>query len=231
MTDEMRAMHDAKAGELVSVELGGMPSTAVMIGWLESWCDRLGHGARLELEGEIGFGRQCVGILCEGQYPEYTWFDAATGVWPNGDVWSPEDAYHKGEYMAVLGRGDDAIRELYVWGRWFDARRFTLEVGEGKIQEGVPLALAMALGQHITVRLVRPAEVPAEADHEQRFVRMRHLLETSIGDTAMRDVLEALIDEAAAAAEWRAGVRTKVDTALARLDSLSSALDLLEVSG
>jgi hypothetical protein len=71
-----------------------------------------------EPEGEVGFGRECVGVLAEGKYPDYEWHDADfERADPNGDVWVPPDvdAYHKHECIAVLGRGPRAIEQLHAW--------------------------------------------------------------------------------------------------------------------
>lgn len=213
-----RAMHDAKEGDVVVIEVEDPVTYEQMVEWLQAWAAKL--GAQLRLSGEIGFGRECVGITREDMYPEYTWYDAATQSWPNGDVWSPEDAYHKGEYVAVLGRGEDAVRELYEWGRWFDARGFTLEVSDAVPQPGLHPMFAKALGQDKHVRMVRPAEPP-----EGTVGSIRHVLETApMGDSALRDAIEALLDQVEK-------FESRLATAEARIGQLAAALDLMEVHG
>jgi hypothetical protein len=74
-----------------------------------------------EDEGECGFGRECVG-LTNGS----NWIDYNPTVYPDHDfleefkdsrLWdiAPEDAYHKHDCLAVIGRGDNAIRQLSEW--------------------------------------------------------------------------------------------------------------------
>lgn len=33
------------------------------------------NNMQLTLNGECGFGRECVGVLVNGHYPEYKWYD------------------------------------------------------------------------------------------------------------------------------------------------------------
>lgn len=95
------------------------------IAFMQEWAES--QGARLELEGECGFFRECVGILVgEGaaaQYPmwsdDYAYLEEAEpsswqtpGAEPPGSV---KDYYHKASVLCVLGRGDDAINQLYDW--------------------------------------------------------------------------------------------------------------------
>jgi hypothetical protein len=39
------------------------------IQWMAMWAVK--HGVTLKLEGECGFGRECVGILAGDVYPDY----------------------------------------------------------------------------------------------------------------------------------------------------------------
>lgn len=70
--------------------------------------------------GEIGFGRECVGLLKGNNYIEYNPSDKEYKDIPEFyderlyDI-APENAYHKGSYLAVLGRGDEAIKQLSQW--------------------------------------------------------------------------------------------------------------------
>jgi len=71
------------------------------------------HNVVLTLEGECGFGRECVGILLNESYPDYP-----------EEVWVPDDAYHKHACVAVLGRGEDAENQLYLWLQWFNKHKY-----------------------------------------------------------------------------------------------------------
>ena len=82
----------------------------------------------ITLGGECGFGRKCVGLLVSGTYPDYEWYDEDYNkVDPNGDVWTPKDAYHKHPCVAVLGRGEEAEAQLYEWLKWFDDNDFVVK--------------------------------------------------------------------------------------------------------
>jgi hypothetical protein len=74
-----------------------------------------------EEEGEVGFGRECVGLTKGNNYVDYN-----PTKYPNYDTIyefydsrldyiCPEDHYHKHDCIAVLGRGNDAIRQLCDW--------------------------------------------------------------------------------------------------------------------
>lgn len=74
-----------------------------------------------EDEGECGFGRDCVGLLRNECWVNYNPMHAETYEYIEGfyderfsDI-APEDAYHKHDCLAVLGRGEDAIRQLSDW--------------------------------------------------------------------------------------------------------------------
>jgi len=102
----------------------------------------------LILEGEIGFGRPCVGIVTEGSYLEYD--DSA----PIG-----KGAYHKGNYLAVLVGGecatrDEAVMALYEWCIKLK------EAGYGKCTvtpsgEMIRDPIELMLGRHLAKKLVR----------------------------------------------------------------------------
>ena len=76
--------------------------------WMASYCATL--GATLSLDGECGIGRDCVGILVNGTYPDYEWYSEPDyeRADNNGEVWTPADAYHKHSCVAVLGHGETA---------------------------------------------------------------------------------------------------------------------------
>lgn len=79
------------------------------------------HKLIFEDEGECGFGRECVGLTNGGNYVDYNPtcepdYDYVEGFYDERfyDI-TPPDAYHKHNCIAVLGRGDDAIRQLSDW--------------------------------------------------------------------------------------------------------------------
>lgn len=133
------------------------------ITWMALYCAR--HGLALVFNGECGFGRKCVGVTANGNYPEYEWYDEKTyeRIDKNGDVWTPPDAYHKHTCVAVLGHGELSEAQLFDWLQWFDANDFALETG---VKEADPALGAMGylLGHHRFARMVKrdpPALPPA----------------------------------------------------------------------
>ena len=99
------------------------------ITWMKQWAKK--YGLRLELMGTCGFDRYCVGVMYLGLYPVYEWYDKDYNrIDNNGDVWKPEDAYHKNPEVAVLGLGKGAEADLYEWLKWFDDNGFIVEIKE-----------------------------------------------------------------------------------------------------
>jgi hypothetical protein len=107
--------------------------------WMLKYCKR--NNVTLELQGECGIGRECVGIIAHSTFPDYEWYtpyDPNSKGWydgikrldSNGDVWVPENAYHKHPCVAVLGRGEKAEAQLYEWLMWFDDNNFKVEITE-----------------------------------------------------------------------------------------------------
>jgi hypothetical protein len=84
--------------------------------YLTEWAAR--YGCCLQLAGEVGFGRECTGILKGDTYIDYA---------HEPGIWTPEDAYHKHDCLAVLGRGDGALEQLYQWVKWLDENRWGVE--------------------------------------------------------------------------------------------------------
>lgn len=74
-----------------------------------------------EDEGECGFGRECVGLMKNTNWVNYNPINMET--YENIEEFyderlyeiAPEDAYHKHNCLAVLGRGEKAIRQLSEW--------------------------------------------------------------------------------------------------------------------
>jgi len=119
------------------------------IAWLALYASRI--GARLELEGECGIGRECVGLLRDGVYPDYP-EDAPVPI---------ETAYHKHPCLAVLGRGERAVQDLYDWCTALEKDgfnkiavapnpRFRSEYADRGLA-----AIGMLLGKHQEVQLIR----------------------------------------------------------------------------
>ena len=98
------------------------------IKFMQEWCQK--QKLTLVLEGEVGFGRQCVGVLSEqcGAYPDYIIFDEDYNIVDGNEVWTPEDAYHKHPCVAVLGVGEEAESQLYEWVKWFDNNNYVCVV-------------------------------------------------------------------------------------------------------
>lgn len=74
----------------------------------------------VDIEGEVGFGRECVGVLYRSNYvdtpgSEHNDFEGHSDVYL--DRVRPPDhvrAYHKHDCLCVLGRGDDD-RTVHYW--------------------------------------------------------------------------------------------------------------------
>ena len=79
------------------------------------------HKLIFDPEGECGFGRECVGLLHGDNYVDYNPTDSVNYDYIEGfyderlNEIAPEDAYHNHNCLAVLGRGDNAIRQLSDW--------------------------------------------------------------------------------------------------------------------
>jgi hypothetical protein len=99
--------------------------------------------------------RECVGILKSGNYPDYAWYDKDyEQIDKNGDVWTPEDAYHKHPCVAVLGRGKGAEAQLFDWLKWFDENNFKIETGSQPVKHQIELLM----GKGRFVRMVKQKE-------------------------------------------------------------------------
>lgn len=113
--------------------------------FLTEWAAR--WGAHLQIAGTVGFGRECVGIAHDGSYIDYS------GLTSQAEFWTPEDAYHKHDCLAVLGRGDDAITQLHDWVKWLDEHGYTVETVARNPSSGLE---AIIHGLSVS-RLVPPA--------------------------------------------------------------------------
>jgi hypothetical protein len=110
--------------EPTSDPLAGVDPEHVL--FLTGWASR--HGATVTFAGECGLGRKCVGVLAGHAYLDYGHLHGLFGhdedkwaLW-----WTPEDSYHKRDCMAVLGRGPDAVAQLYEWAKWLDGHGWTV---------------------------------------------------------------------------------------------------------
>ena len=123
------------------------------IQWMAMWASK--NSLVLHLEGECGFGRDCVGVSTGSSYPDYEWYDDDyERADKNGEVWTPKDAYHKHPCVAVLGRGQEAEEQLYEWLKWFDDNGFKLKTGVQAVDPKLG-AIGFMLGKHLYARMVK----------------------------------------------------------------------------
>lgn len=115
-------------------------------------------GLRVEWDGEIGFGRDCIGLL-DPEANQYVDYVAGTGP-PAGDV---PDAYHKGDYIAVLGTGPVAEAQLAAWVKHLDEAKATYE----RLPKVIPDVMAL-LGQTTDMVALPGDPEKREAALEQR---------------------------------------------------------------
>ena len=79
------------------------------------------HNVEFNQEGEVGFGRECVGLSKNNSYIDYcpinmTDYDEIPEYYHQELLEiAPADSYDKHNCMAVLGRGELAIRQLSEW--------------------------------------------------------------------------------------------------------------------
>ena len=123
--------------------------------WMRAWCQKA--GVMLDLDTQCGFGRECVGIVRGGHFPDYEWLQEGSyeRADNNGKVWTPPDAYHKHPCVAVLGLGETAEAQLYDWLKWFDDNGFRVSVEKCTPDPTLPPELAFLLGKHFNVRMVK----------------------------------------------------------------------------
>lgn len=87
--------------------------------WMLEWCTR--HECILQLNGEVGFGRECVGIMVGDHYVDYDDPSLCSyDLVPN--------SYHKHDCIAVLGTGAECEEELYEWLKFLDERHARIEI-------------------------------------------------------------------------------------------------------
>lgn len=109
------------------------PTRDEQIVYLTEWAAK--NKAVLNINGEVGFGRECVGILVSDQYVD-------TDIQYEADAWwEPEDSYHKHDCLCVLGRGDGPLRQLYDWVRWLDEHKYKVDTEYRKPTDHVDLII------------------------------------------------------------------------------------------
>lgn len=130
------------------------------LAWLATWCAE--NGLALQLDGEIGFGRECVGVLDgDGLMASYVDYDLYSGEdykpIPGQENLSPRDdapdAYHKHDCLCVLGRGEYAFEQLYAW-----VRRIVDAGGviERDVPKSTPDVTAFFFGKATRTRIILP---------------------------------------------------------------------------
>jgi hypothetical protein len=110
--------------------------------YLALWAAK--HQASLMLEGMVGFGRSCVGILVGSHYPDWhaVTEDYTDAWWVVEEARPPaevEDYYHKHDCLAVSGHSYDALRQLYIWVQHLEANNVIIEVLARKSRSSLEL--------------------------------------------------------------------------------------------
>lgn len=106
-------------------EITETATRAEQIVYLTDWAAR--YQCSLQLNGQVGFGRDCTGILKSGTYIDLADVKDREAYREGGDWWQPEDAYHKHDCLAVLGHGEEALDQLYRWVKWLDGHGYGVE--------------------------------------------------------------------------------------------------------
>lgn len=112
--------------------------------WLAKYAAKI--GARLELEGEVGICRDCVGLIRDGSYPDY----------PEDAPVTAKDAYHKHKCLAVLGRGEESESQLFDWCQALEKAGFNkVETRKNPGYDPRDGAIGLILGTHKIIELVK----------------------------------------------------------------------------
>ena len=124
------------------------------LNFIEAWAKK--RGVDFLREGECGIGRECVGISYQDHYVDYEWSDPVSWnrIDKNGEVWTPQNAYHKHPCLAVLGHGEEAESQLYDWLVWFDQNGFELRIETNPEPQPVGIIAAFMYRRYIT-RMVK----------------------------------------------------------------------------
>lgn len=112
---------------------------ALMEEYLKGWA--ADNRAVYEWEGQVGFGRECVGITASGNYIDLNGYDEEYNLLPDVPDWNlvcppPEtpDAYHKHDCLCVLGRGPEAVEQLYHWVHKLEANNVEVKIIDRKVK-------------------------------------------------------------------------------------------------
>lgn len=109
---------------MTEIPFGELPSTdksltAAQMRLLQSWAQA--NDCTLTLAGEVGFGRECVGMLYNQHYIDFGYLamdyknPEARDLLNEIREKSPERAYHKDDCLCVLGIDYEAQLGLYEW--------------------------------------------------------------------------------------------------------------------
>lgn len=90
-----------------------LTTTDEMVLFLTEWASR--WRCALQLRGEVG-DNECVGIRGPDSWVDY-------GGLPT-PIWTPADSYPQHPWLVVLGHGEQAIKDLYVWVRYLDVSEY-----------------------------------------------------------------------------------------------------------
>jgi len=117
------------------------------IAYLQAFATK--HKIVFQDEGECGFGRECVGLMHGNNYIDYnprnleTYEQIEGAVCEIASKFAPSSAYHKHDCFVVLGRGDEAIKQLADWVRKLEEQG-TVEIVE--YETGATVIQAMISG-------------------------------------------------------------------------------------
>lgn len=124
------------------------------VNYIQKFADK--YDLIFDQEGECGFGRQCVGLLRGDKYIDYNPVDLLKyqeiPELSSDDHYeiTPPNAYHKHSCIAVLGRGDDAVSELYDWVKALEERNVRFET----FSTGATGLQAIMSGTHGTAAVI-----------------------------------------------------------------------------
>jgi len=116
------------------------------------------HKIVFQDEGECGFGRECVGLSHGDGWIDHnphnlTNYEAITGTaCAEARENAPEDAYHKHDCLAVLGRGDGAVGQLANWMRALEAAGTVCIIDFETGATGIQALVSGVSGRAIVVR-------------------------------------------------------------------------------
>lgn len=130
------------------------------LAWLRGYA--AGAGLVLDLEGEVGFGRECVGLLLDGEYVDYDEYATGEESCAPRHEEAPH-AYHKHPCLAVLGRGTEAEKELHDWARRIVEAGAVLRRG---VPKEIPDVASVFMGKTTRTVMVMPSRLTADLSYE-----------------------------------------------------------------